>query len=63
MADQKMIKDQHTLIERFVDLGYLSISGEGHILTELGKEAGGELKVSKRFGEYFTWPPNLKITG
>ncbi|MCC2604088.1 phospholipase D family protein [Planctobacterium marinum] len=49
------------LIERFVDLGYLSISGDGHILTELGKEAGGELKISKRFGEYFVWPSDLRV--
>lgn len=49
------------LIEKLIDSGYLSIAGDGHILTEAGKCAGGELKVSKRFGEYFTWPSNLKV--
>jgi len=30
-------------------------------ITSLGAKAGGELKVSKRFGKYFIWPSELSV--
>lgn len=49
------------LLEKLVLKGYLEIADEEHKLTSLGKEIGGELCVSKRFGEFFKWPVSLSL--
>ena len=49
------------LIERLVSLGYLEIKEGRPYLTGKGKDAGGEFKVSKKFGPYFVWPEELQI--
>ncbi|WP_105171383.1 phospholipase D family protein [Pseudoalteromonas sp. T1lg24] len=43
------------LLEMMVSNGYLSLEGDKHSLTEKSQALGGELKKSKRFGEYFVW--------
>lgn len=48
-------------LAKLTDAGFLKPDGESHHLTESGQSAGGELKVSKRFGQYFVWPPTLDI--
>jgi phosphatidylserine/phosphatidylglycerophosphate/cardiolipin synthase-like enzyme len=48
-------------LDKMVDLGYLELSGGKHQLTEKGANAGGELKVSPKFGAYFLWPEDMKI--
>lgn len=30
-------------------------------LTDKGKEAGGEFRMSPRFGSYFLWPESLTV--
>lgn len=50
------------LLERMVELGYLLHSGKGYHLTQLGIEAGGELVPRSRFGAYFLWPVDIKLT-
>ena len=49
------------LIERLVSLGYLEIKEGRPYLTGKGKDAGGEFKVSKKFGPYCVWPEELQI--
>jgi len=44
-----------------LEKGYLRKAGDGYELTEAGKEAGGESKVSARFGQYFIWPESLSV--
>jgi len=49
------------LIQRLVDKGWLERDGDQLRLTEAGKKAGGELRVSKRFGPYFIWPKDVPV--
>lgn len=48
-------------LEKMVELGYLELNNGKHQLTRKGVEAGGELKVSPKFGAYFLWPEDLTI--
>jgi hypothetical protein len=49
------------LTGKLIATGCLEIkSGKPH-LTDKGKQAGGELRVSPRFGAYFLWPESLSI--
>lgn len=45
---------------RLLELGFISKEDAGWQLTELGKEKGGVLKESKRFGDYIVWPADLE---
>ncbi len=49
------------VLERLTSAGYLEVKEEKHYLTDLGKEAGGEFRMSKRFGPYFLWPASLPV--
>lgn len=49
------------LLAKFTESGLLVIKDEKHQLTEAGKSAGGELKMSKRFGPYFVWPSTMTL--
>ncbi len=49
------------LLEKLTESGHLEIKDSKHFLTNAGKDAGGELKVSKRFGSYFIWPESLTV--
>ncbi|EJD0673022.1 phospholipase D family protein [Vibrio vulnificus] len=44
-----------------VSKGYLTFDNGKHMLTDVGKEQGGEFKYSKRFGPYFIWPEILDV--
>jgi phosphatidylserine/phosphatidylglycerophosphate/cardiolipin synthase-like enzyme len=49
------------LLSKLTEAGLLEIKDEKHYLTEAGKSAGGEFKMSKRFGPYFVWPSSLTL--
>lgn len=49
------------LLLKLTESGLLEIKEEKHYLTEAGKSAGGEFKMSKRFGPYFIWPASLSV--
>lgn len=49
------------LLTQLTEIGLLEIKEEKHYLTEAGKTAGGEFKMSKRFGAYFVWPATLTV--
>ncbi len=40
--------------------GHLELKDGKHYLTEAGKAAGGEFRMSPRFGPYFLWPETLE---
>ncbi|WP_191729976.1 hypothetical protein [Luteimonas colneyensis] len=40
--------------------GYLEIKDDKHYLTDAGKAAGGEFRMSQRYGPYFLWPDFLE---
>lgn len=41
--------------------GYLELKENKHYLTTKGKEAGGEFRMSPKFGPYFLWPESFKL--
>lgn len=49
------------LLKKMQDQGFLSEKEGKHVLTEKGKDIGGEFKYSKRFGPYFIWPEDINI--
>jgi phosphatidylserine/phosphatidylglycerophosphate/cardiolipin synthase-like enzyme len=49
------------LNDRLVKKGLLERDGGQFKLTDAGKKAGGEFRVSKRYGPYFLWPKDMAI--
>ena len=49
------------LLERAVELGYLTQQGDKHALTAKGEQAGVEFVAKSRFGPYFLWPQDLAL--
>ncbi len=49
------------LSDKLLAGGYLELKSEKAHLTEKGKAAGGEFRVSARFGGYFLWPESLQV--
>jgi len=49
------------LVERLVSLGLLELRDGKPYITPKGKAAGGEFRMSKKFGPYFLWPEALKV--
>lgn len=48
------------LMDKLVAGDYLELKEGKHHLTDKGREANGELRMSPRFGAYFLWPENLQ---
>jgi len=55
------VKSTNALIEQLVGAGYLEAKDGKHYLTAKGKQAGGEFRMSPKFGPYFLWPEALKL--
>ena len=49
------------MFARLLELGLVTRENDVWTLTDFGKQNGGVLKKSKRFGDYITWPSNLSI--
>jgi len=49
------------LTDKLLTIGLLERDGDQLKLTEAGKRAGGESRVSRRFGAYFIWPNDMTI--
>lgn len=49
------------LIEKMVSTGHLESRDGKHYLTAKGKDAGGEFRMSSKFGPYFLWPESFKF--
>ncbi|MBN8133907.1 phospholipase D family protein, partial [Vibrio vulnificus] len=65
VTSSKLAKKHKLKTDDFLHLcvskGYLSFGDGKYMLTEVGKEHGGEFKYSKRFGPYFIWPEVLDL--
>jgi hypothetical protein len=48
-------------LEKATDAGLLEAKDGKHFLTEAGKVAGGEFRMSKKFGPYFLWPESFTL--
>lgn len=60
LAKQHELKTAE-FIAHLVRKGLLVKKDDGHELTEAGKRAGGEPRVSKQYGSYFLWPKGLDV--
>ncbi|MBE9159378.1 phospholipase D family protein [Nodosilinea sp. LEGE 06152] len=49
------------LLAKLTEAELLTSKDDKHYLTEAGKAAGGEFKMSQRFGPYFIWPASLRV--
>lgn len=57
---QKLGMKTGEFIEKLVASGHLEAREGKHYLTAKGKEAGGEFRMSPKFGPYFLWPESFK---
>lgn len=57
---QKLGIKTNELNEKLTSLGFLEIREGKHYLTPKGKDAGGEFRMSPRFGSYFLWLESFK---
>ena len=49
------------LTERLIALGLLELREGKTYITAKGKAAGGEFRMSPKFGPYFLWPEKLAL--
>jgi len=57
---QKLGIKTNDFIEKLATSSLLELKDGKHYLTAKGKEAGGEFRMSPRFGPYFLWPENFR---
>jgi hypothetical protein len=57
---QKLGMKTNEFIEKLVASGHFEEREGKHYLTALGKEVGGEFRMSPRFGHYFLWPESFR---
>ncbi|HEV7280188.1 MAG TPA: phospholipase D family protein [Pirellulaceae bacterium] len=58
---QKLGMRTGDLMEKLVATGLLELREGRHFLTDKGKQAGGEFRMSQRYGPFFIWPPDLRL--
>lgn len=49
------------LFDKLKELGWIERKNEKWILTDLGKQKGGQIRTSVKFGEFIVWPENISI--
>jgi phosphatidylserine/phosphatidylglycerophosphate/cardiolipin synthase-like enzyme len=49
------------LLDKLIGAGYLESRDGKNYITSKGKDAGGEFRMSAKFGPYFLWPENLSV--
>lgn len=49
------------LFEKLRTLGWIDKKSDKWILTDLGKQKGGQTRTNPKFGEYVVWPENINI--
>ncbi|MGX2030622.1 phospholipase D family protein [Methylocaldum gracile] len=58
---QKLGMKTNELVDKLITGGYLEARDGKQYLTAKGKEAGGQFKMSPKFGPYFLWPDDFAI--
>lgn len=58
---QKLGLKTPEFLEKLLSQGLLELRDGKNYLTDKGKEAGGEFRMSPKFGPYFLWPAALDI--
>lgn len=49
------------LFNKLKSLGWIDRKNDKWVLTDLGKQKGGQTRTNPKFGEYIVWPENLSI--
>lgn len=49
------------LFDRLKNLGWIDRKSEKWVLTDLGRQNGGQTRNSQKFGDYIVWPENISI--
>lgn len=60
LANELDIKSSE-LFDKLKALGWIEIKNDKRTLTDLGKQKGGQIRTSAKFGEYIVWPENISI--
>ncbi len=58
---QKLGLKTPEFLEKLLSQGLLELRDGKNYLTDKGKNAGGEFRMSQKFGPYFLWPVELDI--
>lgn len=58
---QKLGMRTGEFMEKLTAKGMLELREGKHYLTEKGKQAGGEFRMSQRYGPFFLWPADLRF--
>jgi len=49
------------LFDKLKTLGWIERKNDKWILTELGKQKGGQMRANPKFGEFIVWPENISL--
>ncbi len=60
LANEHDIKSSE-LFDKLKALGWIDKKNDKWVLTDLGKQKGGQTRTSPKFGEYVVWPENISI--
>lgn len=58
---QKLGLKTPQFVDRAIELGFLEVDGDKHLLTPKGEKAGVEHVAKSRFGPYFLWPQDMDL--
>jgi len=62
LANERGFKSSD-LFDKLKTLGWIERENDKWILTDLGKQKGGQTRTSTKFGEFIVWPDNIAIEG
>lgn len=51
------------LFDKLKTLGWIERKNDKWVLTELGKQKGGQTRNNPKFGEFVVWPENISLDG
>lgn len=60
LANELDIKSSE-LFDKFLALGWIEIKKDRRVLTELGRQKGGQMRNHPKFGDYIAWPENISF--
>jgi len=60
LANELEIKSSD-LFDKLKSLGWIERKNDKWVLTELGKQKGGQTRTSQKFGEFIVWPENISF--
>ena len=60
LANELEIKSSE-LFDSLTILGWIDKKNDKWVLTDLGKQKGGQTRTNPKFGEYVVWPENISI--